>query len=59
MAGPVACAAVLTGLLSAWVASGGAGTLTRVRIQVSLAAVPMRAFTPRAADAVGAAATPT
>ena len=55
MAGPVACAAVLTGLLSAWVASGGAGTLTRVRIQVTLAAVPMRAFTSRAADAVGAA----
>ena len=55
VAGPVACAAVLTGLLSAWVASGGAGTLTRVRIQVTLAAVPMRAFTSRAADAVGAA----
>ena len=55
VAGPVACAAVLTGLLSAWVASGGAGTLTRVRIQVTLAAVPMRAFTSRAADAVDAA----
>jgi copper(I)-binding protein len=55
VAGPVACAAVLTGLLSAWVASGAAGTLTRVRIQVTLAAVPMRAFTSRAADAVDAA----
>jgi len=54
-AGPVACAAVLTGLLSAWVASGGAGTLTRVRIQVTLAAVPMRAFTPKAADAIDTA----
>lgn len=51
VAGPVACAAVLIGLLSAWVAAGGAGTLTRVRIQVTLAAVPMRAFTSQAADA--------
>ena len=55
VAGPVACAAALIGLLSAWVASGGAGTLTRVRIQVTLAAVPMRAFTSQAADAVDAA----
>jgi copper(I)-binding protein len=54
-AGPVICAAVLTGLLSAWVASGGAGTLTKVRIQVTLAAVPMRAFTPQAAAAVDTA----
>lgn len=53
--GPVACAAVLIGLLSAWVTAGGAGTLTKVRIQVTLAAVPMRAFTPNAAAAVGAA----
>jgi copper(I)-binding protein len=55
--GPVICAVVLTGLLAAWVASGGAGTLTRVRLQVTLAAVPMRAFTPRAAAAVGTATT--
>ena len=54
---PAACAALLAGLLSAWVATGGAGTITRVRIQISLAAVPMRAFTPGAASAVGAAAT--
>ena len=54
-AGPVICAVALIGLLSAWVASGGAGTLTRVRIQVTLAAVPMRAFTTEAADAVGSA----
>jgi copper(I)-binding protein len=54
-AGPVACAVVLIGLLSAWVAAGGAGTLTKVRMQVTLAAVPMRAFTPRAAAAAGAA----
>jgi hypothetical protein len=45
------------GLLSAWVATGGAGTLTRVRITVSLAAVPMRGFTPQAAAAAGAAHT--
>jgi len=56
-AGPVACAAVLIGLLSAWVTAGGAGTLTRVQIKISLAAVPMRAFTPKAAAAAGAAHT--
>ena len=56
-AGPVACAVVLVGLLSAWVATSGAGTLTRVRITISLAAVPMRAFTPQAAAAAGAAHT--
>ncbi len=56
-AGPVICAAVLTGLLSAWAVAGGAGTLTRVRLEVTMAAVPMRAFTPRAAAAVGAAHT--
>jgi copper(I)-binding protein len=43
-AGPVACAIVLIGLLSAWVASGGAGTIAPVRIQVSQAAVPMRGY---------------
>ena len=52
MAGPLICAAVLIGLLSAWVATSGAGTLTRVRLEVTLAAVPMRAFTPKAADAI-------
>ena len=55
--GPVICAVVLLALLSAWVATGGAGTLSRVRIQVSLAAVPMRAFTPKAASAIGTATT--
>ncbi|HLN66709.1 MAG TPA: copper chaperone PCu(A)C [Streptosporangiaceae bacterium] len=55
--GPVICAVVLTGLLSAWVATGGAGTLSRVKLQVTLAAVPMRAFTPTAAAAVGSATT--
>jgi len=55
--GPVICAVVLIGLLSAWVATGGAGTLSRVRLQVTLAAVPMRAFTPAAAAAIGSATT--
>ncbi len=54
-AGPVICAVVVTGLLAGWVASGGAGTLTRVRLQVTLAAVPMRAFTPRSAAKVNVA----
>lgn len=53
--GPVACAVALTGLLCAWVAAGGAGTLTKVRIQVTLAAVPMRAFTSKSADAAHSA----
>jgi periplasmic copper chaperone A len=57
VAGPVICAMVLTGLLAAWVATGGAGTLTRIRLQVTLAAVPMRAFTARAAAGVGTATT--
>jgi P-type Cu+ transporter len=56
-AGPVIAAFLVTGLLSAWVIAGGAGTITRVRLQVSLAAVPMRAFTPQAAAAVGTATT--
>lgn len=53
---PLACAAVLIGLLSAWVATGGAGTLTRVRIQVTQAAVPMRGFTTQSMAAPGTAA---
>ena len=57
VAGPVICAVVLTGLLAGWVATGGAGTLTRVRLQVTLAAVPMRAFTPQAAAAISTATT--
>jgi copper(I)-binding protein len=57
VAGPVICAAVVTGLLAAWAGTGGGGTLTRVRLQVTQAAVPMRAFTPQAADAVRTATT--
>ena len=43
-AAPVLCAAVLIGLLSAWVSAGGAGTIARVRIRVTLAAIPMTSF---------------
>ena len=53
-AGPVICAVVLVALLSAWVAYRGAGTLTPVRLKITLAAVPQRAFTAKAADAAGA-----
>ena len=56
-AGPVVCAVVLIALLSAWVASRGAGTLTPVRLKITLAAVPQRAFTVKAADAAGTAYT--
>jgi copper(I)-binding protein len=56
-AAPAACAGVLIGLLSGWVAAGGAGTIRSVRIQVSLAAVPMRGFTPAATAAARTAGT--
>jgi copper(I)-binding protein len=52
---PLICVVVLLGLLTAWVVTGGAGTLTRVRLQITQAAVPMRSFTPR--TATGAAST--
>jgi len=55
VAGPLICGIVLLGLLSAWVATGGAGTLTRIRLQITLAAVPVRGFTPQ--TATGAATT--
>jgi copper(I)-binding protein len=48
-AGPLICVIALTGLLSAWVIGGGAGTLTRVRLQITQAAVPMRGFTANSA----------
>jgi periplasmic copper chaperone A len=57
VAGPLICAVAVTGLLAAWAGTGGGGTLTRVSLQVTRAAVPMRAFTPQAADAVRTAAT--
>jgi hypothetical protein len=51
----VICAALLIALLAGWTATGGAGTITRARLQVTLAAVPMRAFSPRAAAKAGQA----
>jgi copper(I)-binding protein len=54
-AGPVICAAVLIGLLSAWVVIGGTGNIVAQQVQVTQAAVPMRAFT--AADPSGPAGT--
>jgi copper(I)-binding protein len=38
---PVACAAVLIGLLSTWVATGGAGSVSRVTIRLGQAAVTL------------------
>jgi len=57
VAGPLICAVVVTGLLAAWTGTGGGGALTRVRLQVTQAAVPMRAFTPQKAAEVHAATT--
>lgn len=57
VAGPLICAAILISLLSAWVRTGGAGTLTPIRLQISLAAVPMRAFTKQEASRVDTATT--
>ena len=54
---PVACAVVLTGLLAAWVATGGAGTIHRLRIQVTQAAVPMRGYSAATSAAVHSAGT--
>jgi len=56
-AGPAICAVVLIGMLSAWVSAGGGGTLAKVRLQVTLAVVPMRSFTAQQSDAVHSATT--
>jgi copper(I)-binding protein len=40
---PVICAAALIGLLSAWVATGGAGTISPVRIEIGQAAITLPA----------------
>jgi len=39
VAAPIACAVLLTGLLSGWVASGGGGTLRRMPLKFELAAI--------------------
>ncbi len=56
-AAPVIAAVLVTGLLSAWVITGGAGTITRIRIQIGLAAVPMRAYAASRASAIHVAPT--
>ena len=40
-AAPVICAVVLIGLLAGWVAAGGGGTVSRVRIEITQAAIPL------------------
>jgi copper(I)-binding protein len=57
VAAPLISALLITGLLAAWVVSGGAGSVTRVRIQISLAAVPMRAYLAGRASAIHQAPT--
>ena len=48
---PVICAAALIGLLSAWVATGGVGTISRVTIRIGQAAVALpSSSTPDAAE---------
>jgi len=42
-AAPVLCAAAVIGLLSAWVGIGGAGTIDRVQLEVTFAALPVSA----------------
>jgi copper(I)-binding protein len=56
-AGPLICTVILIALLSAWVSTGGAGTLTPIRLKITLAAVPMRAFTRQAASTIHTATT--
>ncbi|HUB41220.1 MAG TPA: copper chaperone PCu(A)C [Streptosporangiaceae bacterium] len=48
---PLVCSVILVVVLAAWVVSGGGGELSRVRIQVTQATVPMVSYTAR--DAVG------
>ncbi len=56
-AAPVIAAALVTGLLSVWVITGGAGTVSRIRVEVGLAAIPMRAYIASAASAIRTAPT--
>jgi copper(I)-binding protein len=56
-AAPLVSAILITGLLAVWVVSGGAGSVTRVRIQITLAAVPMRAYLASRASAIHQAPT--
>jgi copper(I)-binding protein len=53
---PLVCSAILVVLLVAWVVSGVGGEVSRVRIQVTQAAVPMVAYTTSSAAGKNAAA---
>jgi copper(I)-binding protein len=44
-AAPLVCGLVLLAFLGSWVVAGGGGAITRIRIQVTLAAIPMPGFT--------------
>ena len=57
MAGPLICATVLTGLLTGWAVIGGAGALTRTRLEVTTGRGADASLHPRAAGAVHAATT--
>ena len=48
---PVVCAALLTGLLSAWVATGGGGTLRKMPLKFELAAISSPPASPGAPGA--------
>jgi copper(I)-binding protein len=52
---PVGCAVVLIGLMAAWVVTGGAGTIHRVRMQITQASIPMRGYAAASAAAVHSA----
>ena len=53
---PVLSAAALVGLLTIWTVTGGAGTLRRVHVDVTLAAIPL-SFRPGAGHALADATT--
>ncbi len=53
---PVLAAAVLVGLLAVWTVTGGAGTLRKVHVEVTLAAIPL-SFRPGAGNALRDATT--
>lgn len=44
-AAPFACGLVLVAVLAGWVLTGGGGTVSRVRVSITRAAIPMPAFT--------------
>ena len=49
-AAPLICSLILVVVLAVWVIIGGGGSLTRIRIRVTQAAVPMLSFTDHASN---------